>query len=160
MIVAILFLLLAQAQPPAFAPGAVNPLVRQDNLRQTVCGGFVIQNGQRVNWTKTQRPSRYWSSARKAELLHRAHLPLSASSLFQGDHRVPLEVGGSPTDPKNLWLQPINEAHAKDAMEDKARRQLCRGEITLREAQAIFLGEWWKSTFFKLVLGGKWVNRQ
>lgn len=142
MILAILFLL--QALPPAFAPGAINPAVTQGTLQQTVCA---------IGWTKTQRPSRYWSAAKKAELLHRAHMPLSARPLFELDHRVPLELGGHPTDARNLWLQPREHpgADEKDHLENLVHYRLCHGRMTLREAQQVFLGDWFAA--YKTMIG-------
>ncbi len=45
-----------------------------------------------------------------------------ASSDYEEDHMLPLELGGHPTDPANLWPQSWdgeNGAHAKDKLENK-----------------------------------------
>ena len=58
----------------------------------------------------------------------------------------PVCVGGHPLDPRNLWLQPRTgewAAKFKDQLESSVCRQLCRGDITLEEAQAIFLRPDW-----------------
>jgi hypothetical protein len=62
------------------------------------------------------------------------------------DHRVPLCAGGDPRDRRNLWLQPRTgqwTAKDKDMLEKSVCRQMCRGDITLDDAQAIFLRPDW-----------------
>jgi hypothetical protein len=34
---------------------------------------------------------------------------------FEEDHDVPLEVGGNPIDPRNLWPEPLQFAHSQPA---------------------------------------------
>lgn len=58
------------------------------------------------------------------------------------DHRVPRDLGGAD-EIRNLWPQPIKEARKKDGLEFSIRNAVCRGEMSLVEAQAIFLGDWW-----------------
>jgi hypothetical protein len=69
---------------------------------------------------------------------------------YHEDHRVPLCAGGHPSDPKNLWPQPL-EGQWRDAdknqLEASVCRQLCRGGITLDEAQRIFLAPDWTKEY-------------
>lgn len=116
--------------------GAVNPDVTQANLQSTVCA--------RGGWTRTVRPSRSESTRLKRQLLRDAHLPVSEAKHFQLDHRVPLEIGGAPRDPQNLWLQPLKGpagAKAKDLWENEVHHALCSNLITLAQAQSLFLVE-------------------
>lgn len=53
------------------------------------------------------------------------------------DHRVPLEIGGG-NDIRNLWPELRDAAERKDRLEDKARRDVCSGRVTLGEAQGRF----------------------
>jgi hypothetical protein len=73
-----------------------------------------------------------------------------AASDYHEDHRVPLCAGGHPTDPHNLWPQPL-EGRWRDAdknmLEASVCRQLCRGEITLEQAQAYFLKPDWTKVY-------------
>ena len=50
------------------------------------------------------------------------------------DHRINLAIGGT-NEPKNLWPQEKNEAKRKDLIENYLARQMCKGEISLKEAQ-------------------------
>lgn len=129
-------LFIAQVRPPASAPGALNPHVTQANIRETICT---------PGWSRTVRPSQRWSSKYKRELLRRAHLPASASRMFEADHRVPLSIGGAPLDPRNIWLQPWERpgAHEKDQLELLVHRRVCNGSMTLEQGRAVFLGDWW-----------------
>jgi hypothetical protein len=66
---------------------------------------------------------------------------------YEEDHIVPLEVGGHPSDPKNLFPEPRNiryGAYLKDKLENRMHRLVCTGQLTLRKAQAVFLTNWQK----------------
>jgi hypothetical protein len=54
-------------------------------------------------------------------------------------------VGGSPTDPHNLWPEPHNIKYGsfvKDQLENQVHRLICSGTISLKTGQAAFLGNW------------------
>ena len=73
-----------------------------------------------------------------------AKLPGDAS-LYEEDHFLPLEIGGNPTDPKNLWPQPWDGphgAHKKDVIETKMKRLVCAKTITLVVAQTAIRTDW------------------
>jgi hypothetical protein len=135
----------ASAQPvylpdAAISPGALNPAVRQDNLSETVCA---------PGWTQSIRPSaRYVAQLKRADM--RSLNLRGAAHDYHEDHRVPLCAGGHPSDPRNLWPQPL-EAQWRDAdknmLEQSVCRQLCRGDITLEEAQRIFLAPDWTQEY-------------
>jgi hypothetical protein len=64
---------------------------------------------------------------------------------YEEDHLVPLEIGGNPTDPKNLWPEPWAGqygAHVKDTVENAAKRAVCKGSISLPAAQSGFESNW------------------
>lgn len=125
-----------QALPPKASPGALNPAVNQANLKSTVCT---------ANWTKTVRPSAYFTNHLKAGQMMELGLKGKARA-YEEDHRVPLEVGGNPTDPKNLWPEPWAPpygARQKDRLENAVKRDLCSGKLTLDEARKVFLGDFW-----------------
>lgn len=67
------------------------------------------------------------------------------SDKFEVDHLISLELGGS-NDIKNLWPQsyttdPLN-AHSKDKLEDHLHSLVCKGVITLTEAQKEIATDW------------------
>ena len=109
----------------ALTPGALNPAVTQATIRQTICV---------TGWTKTVRPSVEYTGALKLRQLqeYHAHGPPSA---FQEDHLISLELGGAPSDPRNLWPQPRPWADEVDRTENQLREEVCSGRLSLAEAQ-------------------------
>ena len=139
------FTLAAQQLPPATTPGALNPAITQANIATTVCA---------ANWTKTVRPSATFTDRLK-QMQMRAQGLAGAASDYEEDHRVPLEIGGNPTDPANLWPQPWAGpfgAHQKDKLENAVKRDVCSGKLTLEQGRAIFLGDFWAE--YKRRFGG------
>ena len=63
---------------------------------------------------------------------------------------MPLCAVGHPSDPRNLWPQPL-EGQWRDAdknqLEGSVCRQLCRGDITLEQAQCYFLEPDWTAVY-------------
>lgn len=122
-------------------PGATNPEVTPADLATTVC---------KSGWTSTVRPPVSYTDALKHQQMTAYGFPAgTALSTVEEDHLVPLEVGGNPTSPLNLWPEPwdgARGAHAKDAIENRAHRDLCDGRITLAQAQAVFMGDFWTAS--------------
>jgi len=54
---------------------------------------------------------------------------------YQEDHLISLELGGDPTDPRNLWPEPIKRALVVDQIENELNRKVCEGSLHLAEAQ-------------------------
>ena len=106
-------------------PGALNPDVTQATIRATIC---------RHGWTKTIRPPvDYTNELKQRQLLrYGLHGPPSA---FQEDHLISLELGGHPTDARNLWPEPYPRASAVDRIENDLNHRVCTGSLTLAEAQ-------------------------
>jgi hypothetical protein len=133
----------AAAYPPlpalpdrAVTPGARNAEVTQANVDETICVR---------GWTRTVRPPLSYTNRLKHRYLARAGLPRAAIHEFELDHLIPLELGGSPADPRNLWLEPWQgewNAHLKDDLERRLNRLVCRGEITLADAQEAIATNW------------------
>ncbi|HLI20726.1 MAG TPA: hypothetical protein VKV32_06395 [Stellaceae bacterium] len=121
---------------PFLAPGAINPDVTQQNIASTIC---------EPGWVAHIRPP-----TRFTNRLKRAQMPLygypagTNPKSLKEDHREPLELGGAPRDPKNLWPEPRDQARAKDRLETAAKRDVCAGRMTLAEARAIFFGDFWQ----------------
>ena len=121
-------------------PGATNPEVRQENIRSTVCAR---------GYTKAIRPPKQYTSRLKKKQIREFSLPGRMRD-YEEDHLVPLCAGGAPEDRHNLWPQPREGdwgAAAKDQLEESVCRELCRGDITLKDAQAIFLEPDWTKAY-------------
>ena len=110
---------------PVRTPGVVNPDVTQANIHSTVC---------RHGWTDTIRPPTSYTNALKAKQM-RQYGEAGSLSDYQEDHLISLELGGHPTDPRNLWPEPYPRASEVDKMENELNAQVCSGELTLAEAQ-------------------------
>jgi hypothetical protein len=84
---------------------------------------------------------------------------------YEEDHLIPLEDGGNPTDPRNLWPEPFNTrvgvtimgAHQKDVVEGFIHDEICHdiphskknsyipasASVTLRRGQENLAGDWY-----------------
>jgi len=106
-------------------PGVLNAVVTQASIAQTVC---------KSGWTRTIRPPVSYTNALKLRQLvqYRLRGPPAA---FQEDHLISLELGGNPTDPRNLWPEPYPRAATVDQMENDLNHRVCAGSLTLAQAQ-------------------------
>lgn len=118
---------------PGCTPGATNPEVTQGNIKQTIC---------KKGWTKTVRPSEsYTEQVKKTQLKAYGDSARQIHS-YEEDHLVPLEVGGAPSDPHNLWPEWGATPNPKDKVEDAAKRAVCSGNMSLATAQQGFESNW------------------
>jgi hypothetical protein len=106
-------------------PGVLNPAVTPRTLRATIC---------RRGWTRTIRPPVSYTNDLKRRGL-RAYGLRGPPSAYQEDHLISLELGGHPTDPRNLWPEPYPRAADVDRIENDLNALVCTGRITLAEAQ-------------------------
>lgn len=128
---------------PDITPGATNPDVTQANIHQTICVS---------GWTATVRPPVSYTNNLKKEGITQYGYGDSKLKDYEEDHFIPLEIGGNPKDPKNLWPEPYDTevsgktmgARQKDKVEDLLKKQVCEGTITLKEAQDQIEGDWYK----------------
>lgn len=109
----------------ALTPGALNPDVTQASIGATIC---------KSGWTRTVRPPVSYTNALKVAQMQKygLHGPPSA---YQEDHLISLELGGNPTDPRNLWPEPYPRAGQVDQIENQLNGLICSGKITLAEGQ-------------------------
>jgi len=84
---------------PSLTPGAANPDVTQANIQQTIC---------KSGWTATIRPPVSYTNNLKTEGIAAYGYSDSKLKDYEEDHFIPLEIGGNPTDPKNLWPEPYD----------------------------------------------------
>jgi hypothetical protein len=106
-------------------PGVVNPDVTQANIAATIC---------KHGWTRTIRPPTDYTNALKARQMREYGVRGSMSD-YQEDHLISLELGGHPTDPRNLWPEPYPRASEMDTIENELNGKVCSGELTLDQAQ-------------------------
>ena len=111
---------------PVRTPGVLNPDVTQANIRSTIC---------RHGWTATIRPPVDYTNTLKRKQM-RLYGETGSMSDYQEDHLISLELGGAPSDPRNLWPQPRPWADHVDRTENELNDEVCSGELTLVEAQA------------------------
>jgi len=110
---------------PVRTPGVLNPAVTPATIRATIC---------RHGWTTTVRPPVEYTNALKREQM-RAYGETGPLSAYQEDHLISLELGGDPTDPRNLWPEPYPRAAAVDQIENRLNDEVCSGSLSLRDAQ-------------------------
>lgn len=120
---------------PKITPGAINPNVTQSNINTNICVS---------GWTQTIRPSSSYTNKLKISQMKAMGLtgPLS---LYEEDHLISLQLGGHPTDPKNLWPQVWDGtwgAHKKDQVETRLKVLVCSGKLPLAQAQHDIATNW------------------
>ncbi len=128
---------------PQLTPGATNPDVTQANIHQTICVS---------GWTASVRQPTAYTNRLKTEGITQYGYNDPNVRDYEEDHFIPLELGGDPKDPNNLWPEPYDTkvngqtmgAHQKDKVEDLLNKQVCDGTITLREAQDHIASDWYK----------------
>jgi hypothetical protein len=128
-----------QARPDArCTPGAVNPAVTTATLGSTIC---------RSGWTATVRPPES-ITAREKRASMAAYGLSGPTSRYEYDHLVPLELGGAVNDPRNLWPEPDYPSrrgfylNPKDRLESLLKHRVCRGAMTLAQAQRAIASNW------------------
>jgi hypothetical protein len=131
----------------------VNPNITQANVHETICN---------PNWsTRSIRPPASSTSALRKKQLAAARFKDKTPSHYEEDPLISLELGGHPSDPKNLWPEmwgtpgtPLTSrgpfpahlvgAKAKDAVENQLHKEVCTGTLPLQEAQQIIATDWFK----------------
>jgi hypothetical protein len=127
---------------PERTPGAINPDITQENIRETICN---------PRWsTKSIRPEESYTHRLKIEQIGEYGYSDSRLKDYEEDHFIPLELGGNPTDAKNLWPEPFETsvpdggAHAKDKVENYLHAEVCSGSLTLQQAQREIAEDWYR----------------
>jgi hypothetical protein len=127
---------------PVRTPGATNPDITQDNIRETICN---------PRWsTKSIRPPASYTNHLKVGQIREYGYSDSTLKDYEEDHFIPLELGGNPTDPRNLWPEPFETsipdggAHSKDKVENYLHAEVCAGSLTLEQAQKEITGDWYR----------------
>ena len=121
---------------PSLTPGAVDPSINQDNIQQTICVR---------GYTKTMRPPAHYTNGLKKHQIREYGYSDRNPKHYEEDHLIPLSLGGNPTDVRNLWPEPRKSewgAEKKDQLEFVLYRMVCRGEISLQDAQQAISSNW------------------
>jgi hypothetical protein len=123
---------------PACTPGALNPDVTPATIGSTIC---------KKGWTKTVRPPSSVTGRQKRVSMKQYGVGDNSPGDFEYDHLISLELGGAPDDLKNLWPEPHvvsgdDGSFAKDKIENRLKRAICKGTITLAEAQREIATDW------------------
>jgi hypothetical protein len=105
--------------------GVLNPDVTQATIDTTIC---------RHGWTKTIRPPTSYTNDLKRKQM-REYGVGGALDDYQEDHLISLELGGHPTDPRNLWPEPYPRASELDSIENDLNAKVCSGRLSLERAQ-------------------------
>jgi hypothetical protein len=117
---------------PRCTPGALNPMVSQDTIEQTICTS---------GWTAAVRPPEDITEKEK-RLSMAAYGDPGGLGEYEYDHFVPLELGGATNDRRNLWPEPGASPNAKDTVEDYLGREVCEHKISLARAQGEIVANW------------------
>jgi len=121
---------------PACTPGALNPDVTQATIDQTICVS---------GWTSTIRPPTSYTNPLKQQGITDYGYTDTTLADYEEDHFLPLELGGAPRDPKNLWPEPhygTDTADNKDRVENAVKNAVCAGQVSLNDAQQAMLTNW------------------
>jgi hypothetical protein len=110
---------------PVRTPGVVNLDVTQQNIATTIC---------KSGWTRTIRPPTDYTNALKLRQM-REYGVAGSPSQYQEDHLISLELGGHPTDARNLWPEPYPRAAEVDSIENALNAKVCTGAMSLDDAQ-------------------------
>jgi hypothetical protein len=118
---------------PNCTPGSIDPTVTQDNIYQTICSS---------GYTQTIRPPVTYTNKLKLQQIVDYGYTDTDPKDYEEDHLISLELGGNPTDPKNLWPEPGSSPNTKDTIENLCHKKICSGQISLSDAQHQIATHW------------------
>ena len=118
---------------PKCTPGAVDPRVTQANIKDTIC---------KSGYTKTVRPPVSYTEPLKKQLMKSYGIKGSLKD-YEFDHLIPLEIGGNPTDVKNLCPESHSSSFIKDGLENYLHKKVCSGNMKLVDAQQVIATNWY-----------------
>jgi hypothetical protein len=114
-------------------PGEIDAKVQQGSIKTTICVS---------GYTETVRPPTSYTDSLKLQQIREYGYSDTNPKHYEEDHFIPLELGGSPTDPKNLWPELGPSPNPKDKVEGKLKRLVCSGKMTLDEARQRISSNW------------------
>jgi hypothetical protein len=132
---------------PTLTPGSLNPAVTQATISSTICVS---------GWTATIRPPSSYTTGLKIKQMADYGYTDRSTAAYEEDHLISLELGGAPTDPRNLWPEPYTAsladgrstgAHVKDGYETTLKKAVCAGTVSLATAQSE-IGDHWVHAYY------------
>ena len=123
---------------PHCTPGALNPQVTQSTIGSTIC---------KSGYSSSIRPPESVTEPEKRASAA-AYSYTGSFATAEYDHLVPLELGGDPNDPANLWVESNDNpnatttANSKDVLEDRLNSLVCSGQLALATAQEAIASNW------------------
>lgn len=130
---------LSQALPdPRLTPGVSDPHITQANIHRTICI---------PGYSKSVRPPESYTEPLKRKLIAEYGYTDRRLRDYELDHLRSIELAGSPIDPRNLWPEPHEViggwgSYAKDRLENRLHRLVCRGKVSLAQAQEAISTNW------------------
>ncbi|MHB8742281.1 MAG: hypothetical protein ACYC9L_04070 [Sulfuricaulis sp.] len=125
---------------PTLTPGAASPSVTPANIHDTICArGYTTK--------RVRPPSGYTNRLKSTQLMQYGYVDRNPRD-YEEDHLIPLDIGGDPRNPQNLWPEPRYgewNAGKKDKLEDKAKQLVCSGAVPLRQLQREIDHDWIKA---------------
>ena len=121
---------------PNCTSGATYPAVTQSTIGTTICVS---------GWTKTIRPPVSYTDELKTQQIAQYGYSDTKLADYEEDHLISLQLGGHPTDPRNLWPEPrygSPNAVNKDKVENYLKAQVCSGKMSLADAQKGISTDW------------------
>lgn len=121
---------------PVCTPGVADARVSQANIAVTICVS---------GYTTKVRPSSRYTDALKLQQIKAYGYADTNPADYEEDHLIPLELGGDPTNPGNLWPEPLEGAYPaarKDGVENSLHNKVCAGLVTLAAAQEAIARNW------------------
>jgi hypothetical protein len=112
--------------------------VTQDDISSTICSAGYAESIRPPE--KVTEPEKIGSAA--------AYGYTGPLDTAEYDHLIPLELGGDPNDPANLWVEPNDQPTAttttntKDSLEDDLNRLVCSDRMTLAAARQAIATDW------------------
>lgn len=106
-------------------PGAINPSVTQSTIKKTICV---------ANWIKKIQPTVSYTNTLKLKQM-KQYGEKGRPTAYEEDHFIPLELGGAPRNPKNLWPEPHRQSQLSDPLETSLKRKVCAGNLSLGAAR-------------------------
>jgi hypothetical protein len=124
----------AVATDPSCAPGRLDPAVTANNIAQTVCNAAWVAAASQLQPPPTTLD----------KLLIEYQLPGDPVT-YALARVIPVQDGGSPTSPLNLYPLPLNGfggQQTQTVVANQLRDEICSHKITIAQAAKTLEGDW------------------